>query len=80
MVEITRFGGSVIMLWQDHLEAQLLSYSQGHIDIWLDNWTMIGGSFVTGFYAHWQVSQRKHSWDLLKHIGQYGQLRRSNGN
>lgn len=53
---------------------QLLSYSPGHIDTWISNWLPAGGCYFTGFYGHWQTSQRKHSWELLRRIGVHRSL------
>lgn len=62
-------GGGLVMLWKEHLEVSLHSFSSGHIDIWVDNWLPSGGCFLTGFYGHWNVSLRKQSWLLLRRIG-----------
>lgn len=58
----------------DYLDVQLVSLSSGHIDVWIANWLNEGGYFFTKFYGHWCVSQRKHSWELLKRISCNKQL------
>lgn len=74
MVERVGLGGGLISLWRDDLDVQLVSYSQGHIDVWVENWIDSGGCFFTGFYGHWHVSHRKHSWSLLRRIGELRSL------
>lgn len=39
------------MLWQGDMAVSLISYSRGHIDVWVDNWVIDGDCFVTGFMA-----------------------------
>lgn len=57
------------MFWQEDLEVQLHSYSMCHIDVWINNWLEDRGCFLARFYGHWNVSQRKYSWELIKRIG-----------
>lgn len=54
-------GGGLTMLWRDELDVQLISYSTGHIDVWIAEGIVDEGCFLTGFYGHWSVSQRRHS-------------------
>lgn len=61
----------MILLWQENIYIQLINMSVGHIDVWVSNWSDNGGCFLTEFYGHWCVNQRKHSWKLLRKIGEY---------
>lgn len=70
MVDRVGMGRGLALLWRDHVGAWLISLSPGHIDVWVSNWTVDCGCFFTGFYGHWQPSQRIHSWNLLRRIGQ----------
>lgn len=74
MVGRVAMGGGLILLWRAELDVQIVSYSQGHIDSWISNWLPTSGCFFTGFYGHWNVTQRRHSWDLLRRIGNYHHL------
>lgn len=62
------------MLWREEMDVPLISYSTGHIDVWIEQGLVDGGCFFTGFYGHWSVSQRKHSWELLQRIGSHRRL------
>lgn len=41
-----------------------------NIDVWIENWLPIGGNYLTGFYGNWNTTLKKHSWTLLKRIGE----------
>lgn len=70
MVERIGPGGGLIMLWKEDLDVTLVSFSSGHIDVWINNWLSTGRSFLTGFYGNWNTALRRHSWTLLKRIGE----------
>lgn len=70
--EVSRqgLGGDVALLWHDHIDVQLLSYSNGHIDVCVKCLCNFDKLFFTGFHGHWMASQRCHSWGLLRRIGE----------
>ena len=51
-------GGGLALLWMNEIEAEILSFSNNHID----------GSFwrFTGFYGSPEVIHRDQSWDLRR--------------
>lgn len=55
LVERSCQSGGLIMLCNKELEIRLLSYSLGHIDVWVGHDLLEGGCFLTGFYDHWYV-------------------------
>lgn len=69
MVERITMGGGLILLWRVDLDVCIQIFSPGHIDAWISNWLPTSGCFFTGFYGHWNTSQSKHSWALLRRIG-----------
>lgn len=70
MVDRIGLGEGLVLLWRDDLEVTIQNYSLGYIDVLINNWIPSGGYFFTGFYGHWNTTQRKQSWQLLQYIGQ----------
>lgn len=52
MVDRSGQGRGLIMLWKEELEVSLVSYSTGHIDLWVAHKLLEGGCFLTSFYGH----------------------------
>ncbi|KAH9715526.1 putative reverse transcriptase/RNA-dependent DNA polymerase [Citrus sinensis] len=60
-------GGGIAMLWKSDIGVQINSYSQHHIDA---ETQMPNGNRmrVTGVYGHPEISQKKHTWMLLRRL------------
>ncbi|KAH9736072.1 hypothetical protein KPL71_017960 [Citrus sinensis] len=60
-------GGGIAMLWKSDIEVQIKSYSQHHIDA---ETQMPNGNQmrITGVYGHPEISQKKHTWTLLRRL------------
>lgn len=58
--------GGLMLLWKEPCQANILSYSQGHIDCIITH----GGEKwrFTGFYGNSDQSQRKFSWELIRRL------------
>ncbi|CAB4304492.1 unnamed protein product [Prunus armeniaca] len=67
VVEQVGMGGGLMMLCKHGWRMNLLSSSVGHIDVIIHSPN--GDAFhVTGFYGHFEVHNRKHSWELLRRL------------
>lgn len=52
MVDRASFVGGHIMLWKIELDITLKCFSKGHIDVWIENWLLIGVCYHTRFYGN----------------------------
>ncbi|KAH9734317.1 reverse transcriptase domain-containing protein [Citrus sinensis] len=62
-----RRGCGIAMLWKSDIEVQIKSYSQYHIDAetQMPNRNQMR---ITGVYGHPEISQKKHTWTLLRRL------------
>lgn len=62
--------GGLILMWDNSVDVRVRSYSQGHVDCFVDGdgkkWRF------TGFYGNPATDQRKFSWELLKRLHSEG--------
>lgn len=58
--------GGLILMWDEDLQAQVLSSSEGHINVIIKDkegwWRFIG------FYGNPESHKRKESWELLERL------------
>ncbi|XP_024042189.1 uncharacterized protein LOC127899371 [Citrus sinensis] len=64
-VNVNGRGGGIAMLWKSDIGVQINSYSRHHIDA---KTQMPNGNRmrVTGVYGHSEISQKNHTWMLLR--------------
>ncbi|XP_075654705.1 uncharacterized protein LOC142624853 [Castanea sativa] len=71
-VEVPRtgLGGGLALLWHEHIDVTVKTFSPHHIDALLNS----GGTLwrFTGFYGHPATAKRWESWDLLRHLHSVG--------
>lgn len=60
-------GGGLALMWKFKNSARLISYLNHHIDVEVHLPNMIPWR-LTGFYGYAARHQRRHSWDLLRHL------------
>ena len=62
-------SGGLVLLWNNDSAVSLNSYSQSHIDVFVQN-NLLGEREwrFTGFYGQLVRSRRKLSWDLMKFL------------
>ncbi|KAJ0017174.1 hypothetical protein Pint_11951 [Pistacia integerrima] len=68
VVESRRASGGIAMLWKDNKEVDLVSYTQHHISIIVNQPTANQKFILTGFYGHPDASKRTGSWNLLREL------------
>ncbi|KAK1354385.1 hypothetical protein POM88_047641 [Heracleum sosnowskyi] len=60
-------SGGLLLLWNDKIKVNVLSWSKGHIHAILAGQNFLPW-FFTGFYGHPVPSLRSQSWDLLQKL------------
>ncbi|OMO59710.1 reverse transcriptase [Corchorus capsularis] len=65
-VSATGRSGGLAMFWDDSVDLQLISFSQHHIDMWVDENQRLAKWRLTGFYGEADTGRRHLSWDLLR--------------
>ena len=60
-------SGGLILLWKDDLRVDVQTFSQNHIDAWVDGGEL-GWWHFTGFYGHPVTPRRHESWAKLKQL------------
>ncbi|KAK1354392.1 hypothetical protein POM88_047648 [Heracleum sosnowskyi] len=60
-------SGGLLLLWNDKIKVNVLSWSKGHIHAILAGQNFLPW-FFTGFYGHPVPSLRSQSWDLLRKL------------
>ena len=55
------------MLWKEELKVDIKTFSQNHIDAWV-NGGEVGWWHFTGFYGHSDMAKRHESWAKLRHL------------
>ena len=60
-------SGGPIMLWKEELKVDIKTFSQNHIDAWV-NGGEVGWWHFTGFYGHPDTAKRHESWAKLRHL------------
>ncbi|XP_031254340.1 uncharacterized protein LOC116112330 [Pistacia vera] len=68
VVESRRASGGIAILWKDDKEVDLVSYTQHHISIIVNQPTANQKFILTGFYGHPDASKRTGSWNLLREL------------
>ncbi|KAJ0008131.1 hypothetical protein Pint_29751 [Pistacia integerrima] len=68
VVESRGASGGIAMLWKDDKEVDLVSYTQHHISIIVNQPTANQKFILTSFYGHPDVSKRTGSWNLLREL------------
>ncbi|KAJ0007624.1 hypothetical protein Pint_29766 [Pistacia integerrima] len=68
VVESRGASGGIAMLWKDDKEVDLVSYTQHHISIIVNQPTANKKFILTGFYGHPDASKRTGSWNLLREL------------
>ena len=60
-------SGGLILLWKEELKVDIKTFSQNHIDAWV-NGGEVGWWHFMGFYGHPDTAKRHESWAKLKHL------------
>ena len=60
-------SGGFILLWKEELRVDVQTFSQNHIDAWVDGGE-IGWWHFTSFYGHPDMAKWHESWVKLKHL------------
>ncbi|XVE95720.1 hypothetical protein REPUB_Repub02eG0123500 [Reevesia pubescens] len=68
VVDCNGRSGGLAVLWKDTIDVSLQTYSQWHIDLEIRPEGNLDVYRFTGFYENLKTSQRKLSWNLLKHL------------
>lgn len=64
--------GGLILMWEEGIQAQVLSSSEGHIDVVIKDDK--GWWRFTGFYGNPESHRREDSWELLERLSQASKL------
>lgn len=67
VVDVVGKSGGLMMLWKKSINNQIKSFSTGHIDCVVRDKDSLWR--FTGLYGNVDVSQRTHSWSLLRRLG-----------
>ncbi|KAF5471486.1 hypothetical protein F2P56_008274 [Juglans regia] len=67
VVEAVGKGGGLVLLWNSDVRAEIVNYSQSHINVWIEEegekkW------LLTCFYGQPDTNKRKESWSLLNSL------------
>ncbi|KAJ0095316.1 hypothetical protein Patl1_15848 [Pistacia atlantica] len=68
VIESRGASRGIAMLWKDDKEVDLVSYTQHHISIIVNQPTTNQKFILTGFYGHLNASKRSGSWNLLREL------------
>ena len=60
-------SGGLILLWKEELKVDIKTFSQNHIDAWV-NGGEVGWWHFMGFYGQSDTAKRHESWAKLKHL------------
>ena len=60
-------SGGLIMVWKEELKVDIKTFSQNHIDAWVNDGE-VGWWHFTGFYGHPDMAKRHESWAKLRHL------------
>lgn len=61
-------SGGIALLWKEDVKVEVQTYSQDHIDAWVDRGADVGWWHVTSFYGNPETMKRLESWAKLKHL------------
>ena len=56
------------MLWKEGIKVDVKTFSQDHIDAWVEGGWDVGCQHFTGFYGNPDTTKRPESWAKLKHL------------
>ncbi|XP_074377107.1 uncharacterized protein LOC141718627 [Apium graveolens] len=73
VVEPQGRSGGLALFWKENGQAKLLSLSKNHTDVELNIKDMQAWR-LTGFYGEPNRSQRRRTWDLLRHLARDSNL------
>ncbi|KAL8091605.1 hypothetical protein AgCh_034018 [Apium graveolens] len=73
VVEPQGRSGGLALFWKENGQAKLLSLSKNHIDVELNIKDMQAWR-LTGFYGEPNRSQRRRTWNLLRHLARDSNL------
>lgn len=59
-------SGGIAVLWNNNISCSVLSYSQNHIDLLIND--LLGNWRLTGCYGFPERHRRQASWNLLRHL------------
>ncbi|GAV71330.1 hypothetical protein CFOL_v3_14824 [Cephalotus follicularis] len=65
-------GGELAMLWNDDLDAMVVSYSNNHIDMIIGDDGSMDSWRLTGIYGQPEMHKRGKTWTLLQAL--HGQM------
>jgi exonuclease III len=61
-------SGGLILLWKSMALVEIQNFNNNHINAVIKNSLDRVPWKLTGFYGHPEVSMRRHSWALLRHL------------
>lgn len=62
----TGLSGDLAFLWDETIEARLMSFSRYHIDMEIHSQELGPWFWVTGFYGEPTLQHRQVGWDMLQ--------------
>ncbi|XP_042972741.1 uncharacterized protein LOC122304536 [Carya illinoinensis] len=68
VIESRGLSGGICFLWKDHVEVELLTYTQHHISLKVSAEGEQSPYLLTGFYGFPDAARRAASWELLRAI------------
>lgn len=73
---VDRIGlaGGLALLWREDIDVILQSFSSNHIDVHVDNSSVLPLWRFTGFYGEPNASHRTNSWALLRTLSNHSSL------